>query len=100
MRFLDFEIALRFGLLRQGKRFRQDSFLVGLSLGNRRFALGQSTFDGGITIGFGRGNVGVALDACDIGLAHIGDVFVLVADFLDGEGDDFKAHLVHVFRAG
>ena len=56
--------------------------------------------NGGIAIGFRRGDVGVALDARHIGLAHVGDVLVLVADFLDGERDDLEPHLVHVFGAG
>ena len=55
---------------------------------------------GGIAIGFGGGNVGIALDAGDIGTAHVGDVFVLIADFLDGERNDFQAHLGHVVGAG
>ena len=34
------------------------------------------------------------------GAAHVGDVFVLVADLLDGERDDLQAHLAHVVGAG
>ena len=60
----------------------------------------QGALDGGVAIGFGGGDVGVALDAGDVGLAHVGDVLVLVADFLDGERNDFQAHLVHVVGAG
>ena len=57
-------------------------------------------FDGGVAFGFRGGDIGVLLDARDIRPAHVGDVFVLVADFLDGEGNDFQAHLVHVLGAG
>ena len=56
--------------------------------------------DRGVALGFGGGDVGVALDARDVGPAHVGDVLVLVADFLDGERDDLEAHLVHVVGAG
>jgi hypothetical protein len=56
--------------------------------------------DGGIALGFGGGDIGVALDARDIRPAHVGDVFVLVADFFDGERNHFQAHLVHVVGAG
>ena len=56
--------------------------------------------DGGVALGFGGGDVGVALDARDVGPAHVGDVVVLVADFLDGERDHLEAHLVHVVGAG
>src|ERR1700693_1934298 len=34
------------------------------------------------------------------GLAYVGDVFVLVPDLFDGEGNHFEAHLVHVVGAG
>ena len=57
-------------------------------------------FDRGVAFGFRRGHVGIALDARDVRAAHVGDVFVLVADFLDGEGNHFQAHLVHVVGAG
>ena len=60
----------------------------------------QRALDGGVAIGFGGGDVGVALDAGHVGLAHVDDVLVLVADFLDGERDHFQAHLVHVVGAG
>ena len=56
--------------------------------------------DGGVALGFGGGHVGVALDARHVRPAHVGDVFVLVADFLDGERNHFQAHLVHVVGAG
>ncbi len=34
------------------------------------------------------------------GTPHVGDVFVLVANFLDGERDHLQPHLVHVIGAG
>ena len=70
-----------------------------MGTGNRGLPLSQRTLDGGIAIGFCRGHVGIALDARDVGLAHVGDVFVLVANFFDGERNDFQPHLVHVFGA-
>ena len=98
--FLDLEVALRFGLLGLGERFGQHALLIGLRFGDRRFARCDGALDGGVALGFGGGYVGVALDAGDVGPAHVGDVFVLVADFFDGEGNDFEAHLVHVVGAG
>ena len=97
---LHFEIALRFGLLGLRERLGQHALLVGLRLGDGGFARGHGAPDGGIAIGFGGGHVGVALDARHVGPAHVGDVLVLVADFLDGEGNDFQPHLVHVVGAG
>ena len=64
------------------------------------FPLRQRTLDRCIAIGFRRGNVGIALDARYVRLAHVGDVLVLVAYFLDGERNHFQSHLVHVFGAG
>ncbi len=64
------------------------------------FASRHGALDGRVALGFGGGHVGVALDAGDIGLAHVGDIFVLVADLFDGEGNDFEAHLVHIVGAG
>ena len=46
------------------------------------------------------GDVGVPLDARDVGPAHVGDVLVLVPDLLDREGDDLEPHLGHVVGAG
>ena len=43
---------------------------------------------------------GVAANAGYVRPAHVGDVFVLVADLADGEGDDFEAHLRQVVEAG
>ena len=97
---LNFQIALRFRLLGLREGFRQHAFLIGLCLGDGGRAHGFSAFDRRIALGFGGGHVGVAFDPCDIGSAHVGDVFVLVADFLDGERNDFEPHLVHVVRAG
>ena len=56
--------------------------------------------DGRVALGFGGGDIGVALDARHVRPAHVGDVLVLVAHFLDGERDDFEPHLVHVVGAG
>jgi len=39
-------------------------------------------------------------DARDVRPPHVGDVFVLVAYFLDREADDFQPHLAHVVGAG
>ena len=100
LRLLDLEVALRFRLLGLRERFREHALLIGLRLGNRRFASRNGAPDGRVALGFGGGDVGIALDARDIGLAHVGDVFVLVADLFDGEGNDFEAHLVHVVGAG
>ena len=69
-----------------------------MATADSRMRLGA--LDRGVALGFGRGDVGVALDARDVGPAHVDDVLVLVADFLDGERDDFEAHLVHVVGAG
>ena len=56
--------------------------------------------DGGVALGFGTGNLGIPLDARDVGTAHVGDVLLLGANFLNGEGDDFEAHLGHITGAG
>src|SRR5262249_10287165 len=90
------EIALRLGLLGERESFRQHSILVGLGVCHSRFSLRKGTFDGSVTICFSRRYVSVALDSRHIGTTHIRDVFVLVPDFLDGERDHFKTHLVHV----
>ena len=100
LRFLDIQIALRLGLLGQRLRLGQHALLVGSGLGDGGFAQCDGAADGGIALGFGGGNIGIALDARDVRTAHVGDVVVLVADFLDGERDHFEAHLAHVFRAG
>src|SRR5208282_3346349 len=100
LRFLDLEVALRFGLLGLGERFRQHALLVGLRFCDCRFSRCHGALDGRVTLGFGGGHVGVALDAGDVGLAHVGDVFVLVANLFDGERNYFEAHLVHVVGAG
>src|SRR5258706_557600 len=85
LRLFYFEVALGFGLLGLGNGFRQHAFLVGLRSGYRRFPRCDGAPDGSIAIGFGGGDVGVALDSGDIRTSHVGDVLVLVADFLDGE---------------
>ena len=79
---------------------RQHPLLVRLRFGDGGFALRDGAPDGRVALGFGRGDVGVALDARDVRPAHVGDVLVLVLDFLDGERDHFQAHLVHVVGAG
>src|SRR5438477_299086 len=65
LRLFDFEIALRFGLLGLGNSFREHALLIGLRLRNGRFAGGDRATNGGVAIGFGGGNVGIALDAGD-----------------------------------
>ena len=61
---------------------------------------GFGAFDRGVAFGFGGSDIGIAFDARNVRPSHVGDVFVLVADFLDGEGNHFQSHLVHVFGAG
>ena len=100
LRFLDLQVALCFGLRGKRQRFGEHSFLIGLRPGDSGGARGFGTPDSGIAFRFGGGNIGIALDAGDIRAAHIGDVFVLVANFLDGERDYFEAHLAHVVRTG
>ena len=84
-RLLDFKIAFRFGLfgLRQG--FRHHALLIGLRFRNGCGPLRLGALDGGVAFRFGRGDVGISFDACDVGTAHVRDVFVLVADFFDRE---------------
>ena len=98
--FLDFQVALRFGLLSHGERLRQHSFLIRVRLCYGSFALCQRTLYGSVAVSFGGGHVGIALDSGHVRLAHVGDVLVLVAHFLDGERDHLQAHLVHVIGAG
>src|SRR5579862_1867635 len=100
LRFLDFKIARGLGLLGGGERLGEHSLLIGLGCGDGGGAGGFRAFDDGVALGFGGGDIGVAFDARDVGTAHVGDVVVLVADFLDGEGNNFKAHLAHVIGAG
>ena len=90
----------RFGLLGLGERLGQHALLIGLRFRHRRFAGCHGALDGRVALGFGGGHIGIALDASHVGLAHVGDVFVLVADLFDGEGNYFQAHLVHVVGAG
>src|SRR5208282_2101501 len=99
LRFFDLQVALRFGLLGLGKRLGEHALLIGLRFGNRGFAGCHGALDGRVALGFGGSYVGVALDAGHVGLAHVGDVFVFVADLFDGERNDFEAHLVHVVGA-
>src|SRR5207244_1247428 len=96
---LDFEITLRLGLFGQGKRLGLYVVLIRLRLGYRGFALRQCPSDGGIAISFGGSNVGIALDASNVGPAHVDDVFVLIANFFNSERHNFKSHFVHVFGA-
>ena len=100
VRLLDVEVALRFRLLGLRQRLGEHALLVGLRLGDRRLAHRFGALDRGVAVGFGRGHVGVALDARDVGPAHVDDVVVLVADFLDRERDDLEPHLGHVVGAG
>src|SRR5262249_54584267 len=92
--FLDIEVAFGFGLLGQRGSFGSYALLIGLRFGHGGGALGFGALDGDVAVGFSGGHLGVALDASDIGTAHVGDVLVLVFHFLDGEADDFEAHLV------
>src|SRR5258707_257221 len=73
--------------------------LEGVSAGTRSWSACASAIDGDIAIGFGRGYFGVALDARDVRAAHVGDVLILVAYFLDGEAHDFEPHLAHIVGA-
>ncbi len=94
--FLDFKIALRLRLLGQRQSLSQYALLVRLRSCNCGRTLRFRALDGGIALGFSRGNVGVALDPRHVGPAHVRNVLVLVADFLDGERDHFQSHLAHV----
>ena len=82
------------------KRFRRDAFLVGLGLGDRGGPQGFGALDGNVPFSFGGGHFGIAANAGDVRPAHVGDVVVLVAHFLDGEADDFQPHLGHVAGVG
>src|SRR5207249_1984056 len=96
----DVQVTLGFGLLGQRGGFGRDAFLISLCFGDGRRACRLGALDGNVAIGFGGGYFGVSLDASDIGTPHVGDVFVFVAHFLDGEADDFQPHLAHVIGAG
>ena len=100
LRFLNLEVALRLGLLGLGECLCQHALLVGLRLGNCSFPRCHGTLDRSVALGFGGRDVGVAFNAGDVGLAHVGDVLVLVADLFNGEGNYLEAHLVHVIGAG
>ena len=91
-----FEVALGFGLAGLAGGFGDDLLLIGFGLGDAGIAQRLSATDDGVTLGFRGGNIGGALDEGDIGTTHIENVFVAIAHFLDGEGDDLEAHLVHV----
>src|SRR5208283_1721850 len=97
---LDVEVTCGFGLLGHRCGFGGDTLLIRLRLGDGGGARGFGALDSDVAIGFGGGDFGVALDAGDVRAAHVGDVLVFVADFLQGEADDFKAHLAHVVGAG
>src|SRR5579862_6192165 len=97
---LDLQIARGFRLLGLRQRFGQHPLLIGLRLGHGGRARRFRALDGCVTLGFGGSHIGVALDARHVRAAHVADVVVLVADFLNGERDHFQAHLVHVVRAG
>src|SRR5579883_516830 len=64
--FLDVEIALGFGLLGEGSGFRGDALLVRLGFRHGGGASGFGALDGNVALGFGGGNLRVALDAGDI----------------------------------
>ncbi len=71
-----------------------------MCLRNRSFASRGCSLDGSVALRFHRSHIGVALDSRHVRLAHVGDVLVLVAHFLDGEGNHFQPHLAHVIGAG
>ena len=100
LRLLDFQIALGFGLLAGRERFGQHPLLIGVGTRHGGGPLGVGALDRGIALGFGGGDIGVAPDAGYVGAAHVGDVLVLVAHFLDGERDHLQAHLGDVVGAG
>jgi hypothetical protein len=97
---LDLEIALRFGLRSLRECFREHAFFIGLRLGDGGCAHGFGALDRRVALGFGGGHVGVLVDPGHVGSAHIGDVFVLVPDFFNGERDDLQPHIVHIVGAG
>src|SRR5271168_2485998 len=97
--FLEIQITFGFGLLGKRGGFREDAFLIGLRFGNGCGALRFGALDGDVALGFGGGNFRYQLDAGDIGAAHVGDVFVFVANFFNGEAHDVEAHFVHVRSA-
>ena len=80
--------------------FGEDALLIGSGLGDRSFSGCVGAANGGVALGFRRGDFSVALDADDVRAPHVGDVFVFVAHLFDGEGDDFEAHLAHVVGTG
>ena len=98
--FLDVEVALRFGLLGERSGFRGNALLIGLGFSDGGGALRFGALDSDVALRFGGGYFGIAPDARHVGAAHVGDVFALVTNFLDGEADDFQPHLAHVVRAG
>src|SRR6266436_5464154 len=98
--FLDVQVALRFGLFGKRSGFSRNTLLVGLCFRDRRSSRRFGALDGDVAVGFGSGHFRVSLDARDVGPSHVGDVFIFVAYFLDGEADDFQAHLAHVVCAG
>src|SRR6266478_3736289 len=59
--FLDVEVALGFGLLGHGSRFRGHTLLIGLRLGDGGGTLGFRALDGDVAVSFGGGHFGVAL---------------------------------------
>ena len=98
-RFFHIEIALRFGLPRHRGGLSRDPLLIGLRLGDRGFSQRNRALDRSVAICLSRGHVRVALDPDYVRTAHVRDVVVLVANFLDGKRDHFKAHLVDVVGA-
>src|SRR5271165_5591768 len=94
--FLDVQIALGFGLFGQRGSFREDTLLVSLRFGYRGGALRFGALDGDVAFGFGSGYFRYQLDARDIRAPHVGDVFVLVANFFDGEAHNVETHFVHI----
>ena len=97
---LEVQIAFGFGLFGERSGFGKDAFLIGLRLGYGGGALRFGALDGDVAFGFSSGDFRDEFDAGDIGAPHVGDVFVFVANFLDGEAHNVEAHFVHVRGAG
>ncbi len=90
------EVASGFRLSGLRGRLRDHTLLISLRLGDGRFAHRHRAADGRVTLGFGLGDVRLALDARNVWTAHVVDVVVFVDDLFDGEGHYLEAHLGQV----
>ncbi len=90
---------MRLGLARRRGSLRNHAVLVRLRLCYRGFSQSSGPLDRRVPLRIGRRHLRVALDARHIRPAHVRDVLVLVAHFLDRERDHLQAHLAHVFGA-